>query len=282
MLSVLFSDDMSGTIMSSANWQNPVWSSDGSTFVGQTQFICQPAPLPACSNSDAKITVQSYNPTATAPNYSFYGYDVISNPSFSPGTEGIDITFRAEGMSATTPGLVGGLYLYALVPGSQTIRNEIDFELLTNNPNEFETNIFTNQPTTVAGLPQYLSYPSGASASVNQWHTYQIQWLPNEVNWLVNGTLVWTDSSNIPSDAMNVNLDMWVPSSSWPQAYNPNLHPATSAADNTVYPPMLVDWVYVSTHQTATSIVVSPATAAVSAGRPSSSQRRLSTRTAIR
>ena len=43
--------------------------------------------------------------------------------------KGLDITVRAK-MNTTAPGIVGGIFLYALKPGSNTIHDEIDFELL--------------------------------------------------------------------------------------------------------------------------------------------------------
>jgi hypothetical protein len=85
----------------------PTWISptDG-TFVGQTQFrLAQNSLLPAANDSNAVITVESYNPTG----FSFYGTNLISNQSFSLG-ERIHITVRAK-MNASTPDIVGGIFL---------------------------------------------------------------------------------------------------------------------------------------------------------------------------
>ena len=227
----LLYDDFPGDIVSSSNWHIPTWVSptDG-TFVGRTQFICTPNPLPAAENNNAIITVQSYNPTqTTAGGPSFYGYDLISNQSFTLG-QGIDITVVAK-MNTLTPGIVGGIFLYALKPGSTTLHDEIDFELLTDQPDEVQTNIYSDAPLGT-GSPQFVSYTSG---SITDYHTYEIKWLPNEVSWFIDGNLVWTNTTNVPAGPMNFHLNMWVPGSDWAQAYSANLQPASSASSNQVF-----------------------------------------------
>ncbi len=227
----LLYDNFPGVIMSSSNWYIPTWVSPTSgTFVGQTQFICTPNPLPPVQDNNAIITVYTYNPTQTvAGGPSFYGYEVISNQSFTLA-EGIDITVVAK-MNTPTPGIVGGIFLYALKPGSTTLHDEIDFELLTNLPNEVQTNIYSDQPLGT-GDPQFVSYASG---SITDYHTYEIKWLPNEVSWFIDGALVRQVTSNVPAGPMNLYINMWVPGSDWPQAYSATLVPSSSPSSDQGY-----------------------------------------------
>lgn len=238
--SILLSDDFAGTIVDASNWHIPTWVSpiDG-TFVGQTQFRCtQNAPLPVASNGNAIIALDTYNPTGS----SFYGTDLISNQLFTLG-QGLIFTVRAK-MDAPIPaGIVGGIFLYA-PPAStgNTLHDEIDFELLSNDPNNVWTNIYGNEPLGV-GHPASYPYPSG---SATDYHTYQIQWLPSQVSWYIDGTLVRTvaTQSPIPAGPMYGHLNIWVPGSDFAAAYNPSLSWTSSPSSDQTFP-MSVDSVTV-------------------------------------
>jgi beta-glucanase (GH16 family) len=227
LAATLLFDDFSGNIVSSLKWHIPTWVSptDG-TFIGQTQFRCtQNSSLPAAKDSNAIITVESYNPTG----FSFYGTDLISNQSFSLG-EGIHITVRAK-MNASTPGIVGGIFLYALKPGSTTLHDEINFELLTNLPSGVQTNIYSNEPLG-RGHPQFVAYTSG---SITDYHIYEIKWEPNQVSWFIDGILVRKETGHVPTGSMKFHLNIWVPDSEWTQAYSSDLKPTPSESSNQIF-----------------------------------------------
>jgi beta-glucanase (GH16 family) len=232
----LLYDDFCGNVVSSSRWHIPTWVSptDG-TVVGLTQFrFAQISSLPAADNGNALIVVETYNPTAV----SFYGTDLRSNQSFAMGT-GIHITVRAK-MNTATPGIVGGIFLYALKPGSTTYHDEIDFELLTNRPGGAQTNIYSDEKLGTGNV-QFIPYASG---SITDYHTYEIKWQPNHVSWFIDGLLVRTETGRVPAGPMNFHLNIWVPDPGWPEAYDPHLQPATSASANQVYS-MSVDSVHI-------------------------------------
>jgi len=227
LAATLLHDDFSGNIVNSSKWHIPTWVSptDG-TVVGHTQFrFTQNSSLPAANNGNAIIAVESYNPTA----FSFYGTDLRSNQSFALG-QGIHITVRAK-MDTTTPGIVGGIFLYALKPGSTTDHDEIDFELLTNRPNGVQTNIYSNEKLGT-GHVQFVPYPSG---TITDYHTYEIKWQSNQVSWFIDGHIVRTDTRHVPTGPMNFHLNIWVPDPGWPEAYDPNLKATTSASSNQLF-----------------------------------------------
>lgn len=228
---LLHDDFNDGDRVCSCRWHIPTWVSptDG-TFVGRTQFrTTQNSPLPEIINDNAIITVETYNPTANIPGDSFYGYDLISNLLF-PLEKGIHITVRAK-MDTSRRGIVGGIFLYALKPGSTTIHDEVDFELITNQPNGVLTNIYSNEPLG-AGHPQFVSYNSG---SITDYHTYEIKWQPNKVSWFIDGNLVRTDTRHVPTGPMYFHLNMWVPDSDWSFAYDPDLQPTPSPSLNQIF-----------------------------------------------
>jgi parallel beta-helix repeat protein len=225
--------------MNTSNWHIPTWQYDGDgTFVGRTQFRCtQNSQLPQVSDSNAIITVESYNPTG----FSFYGYDLISNQSFTMG-QGLIVTVRAK-MNTSQCGIVGGIFLYALKPGSDTLHDEIDFELISNHPNEVSTNIYGNEPL---GTGHPVSY-SDTSFSITDYHTYEIQWLSDQVSWAIDGNIIRTNTvqSPIPTGPMYLHLNMWVPSSEWAEAYCASLQPTSSPSSNQIFS-MSVDSVTVT------------------------------------
>jgi beta-glucanase (GH16 family) len=232
----LLYDDFSGASVSSGKWHIPTWVSptDG-TVVGLTQFrFTQNSSLPAAHNGNAIVALETYNPTAV----SFYGTDLRSNQSFDLGT-GIHLTVRAK-MNTTTRGIVGGIFLYALKPGSTTYHDEIDFELLTNMPNGVQTNIYSNEKLGTGNV-QFIPYSSG---SITDYHTYEIKWQPNQVSWFVDGHLVRTVTHIVPTGPMNFHLNIWVPDAGWPAAYDQHLKPAESAGSNQIFS-MSVDSVHI-------------------------------------
>ncbi|MEI8347250.1 MAG: family 16 glycosylhydrolase [Pseudomonadota bacterium] len=257
---VILNDNFPGSITSSTNWYIPTWVSptDG-TFLGQTQFRCsQNSALPPASNNNVTISVQTYNPTG----YSFYGTDLISKQLIPLG-QGIDIVIRAK-VNTTTPGIVAGIFLYALEPGSNTIHDEIDFELLTNTPNYVHTNVYSDEALGV-GNPLAVPYAAG---NINDYHTYEIIWMPDRVIWLVDGTPIRQETSHVPTGAMNLHLNMWVPGSEWPNAYSPYLYPTSSAGSNQIHS-MSVNLINVQSVPSVTvlsNIVLSPLTSYLSVG----------------
>jgi hypothetical protein len=239
--SIILFDDFLGTIVNASNWHIPTWVSptDG-TYVGQTQFRCsQNASLPATSNSNAIIALDTYNPTGA----SFYGTDLISNQLFTLA-QGLTITVRAK-MDASIPaGIVGGIFLYAPpASASDTLHDEIDFELLSSDPYNVHINIYGNEPLG-AGHPAIYAYATG---SITDYHTYKIEWLPDQVSWYIDDNLIRTvtTQSPIPAGPMYVHLNIWVPGSDFADAYNSSLHYTSSNSANQTFS-MSVDSVTIS------------------------------------
>lgn len=223
----LLDDYFSGSIVDSATWHIPTWVSqtDG-TYIGRTQFRCsQNSSLPAINNGNVILTVETYNPTG----FSFYGTDLISNQLFSLN-EGISIKVRAK-MDTSIGGIVGGIFLYALKPDSNTLHDEIDFEFLTNRPDGVQTNIYADERLGV-GHPQFFSYPAG---SITDYHIYEINWIPGKVSWFVDGRHLRTETSNVPLGPMNFHLNIWVPSEDWVEAYDVGLQPTNSEGANQTF-----------------------------------------------
>lgn len=222
---VLLRNNFNKSIASSCYWHFPACKSP-SDFIGRTEFKCtRDSPLPVAENGNAIITLQSYDPA----HLYFYGTDLISNKSFTLG-HGVKVTVRAK-MNTTTPGIVGGIFLYTARPGHTKVRDEIDFELLTDRPDEVHTNVY-KRGGPANGDPQFVSYASG---SITGYHRYEIEWLPNRVSWFVDGHLVRTEKKYVPRGPMNFHLNLWAPSLKWALASSPKLRPVSSTGSNKVF-----------------------------------------------
>jgi hypothetical protein len=244
----IFFDDFNGSYMISAWWDIPTWvSSTDGTFVGRTQFRCsQNSPLPEISNSEARINIDTYNPTNVLPNIAFYGTDLRTIRTFLPG-KGLIFTVRAKFNLPIVGGIVGANFLYDLT-GSGSTHNEIDFEVLTNLPNEVHNNIYSDEPLG-AGHPGFAPITN----PITEYHTYVIKWLPNEISWSVDGNVIRTETTLIPDEPMHFHLNIWVPGAEWADAYDANLQPTNTPSLNQIYT-MLVDYVKVDSLGLPTSI----------------------------
>lgn len=227
----LFGDNFTGSVVDSSKWSIPTWvSSNDGTYVGQTQFRCsQNASLPAILDGSAMIALDTYNPTGA----SFYGTDLISDELFYL-EQGISVTVRARMDESMPAGVVCGIFLYAKPKSTaNTLHDEIDFELLSNDPYKVSTNIYGNESLGI-GHPAAFEYNYG---SATDFHDYTIDWLPGRVSWYVDDVLIRTvtNQSPIPVGPMYLHLNVWVPGSDFSTAYNPNLHWTNSASSNQTY-----------------------------------------------
>lgn len=236
-ISLLF-DTFDSNYVDNNNWYIPTWRShDDGTLVGRTRFRCtqdHPA-LPRVINGNVMIDVESYNPLGL----SFYGTDLISKQAFTIGT-GLNLKVRAKMNSPAQPGTVAGIFLFARKSDTNTLHDEIDFELLGTNPQEVSTNIYANE---LLGDGHPLAFPYSAG-SIEDYHIYEIQWLPNKVSWLVDGKVIRTDTNNVPTGPMNLHLNMWVPYKTWVKAHSASIQPTAAPEQNQIFT-LSVDWVVI-------------------------------------
>jgi GR25 family glycosyltransferase involved in LPS biosynthesis len=124
--------------------------------------------------------------------------------------------FEAEIKAATGAGLVTGFFLHRAGP-----RQEIDIELLGNDPWRMITNVYFNPGDEGAemgfgyrGTPHFVDL---SFDSTLDYHLYAIDWQPGRVTWLVDGEIVherlgW-DPTPIPHLPMRLHANLWSPKS---------------------------------------------------------------------
>jgi hypothetical protein len=231
-------DEFDSPAVDAGLWHLPTWRGSGDgTFVGRTQFrSAQSGPLPAIVNGSVVIPIETYNPKET----SFLGTELISNRDFPLGA-GLDVIVRAKMATPLQPGVVGGIFLYAMDPKNPDVHDELDFELLTNRPERVQTNIYGNEPLGI-GHVKFIPYRSG---TMTDFHVYEMQWRPTKVTWLIDGKPVRTTTRNVPSHPMSIHLNAWAPDANWPNGYNAAIQPARSQSDNRVVGSLIVDQVII-------------------------------------
>jgi hypothetical protein len=237
----LLQDDFRGPVIDRSLWRMPsrISSGDG-TFVGRTRFrVVQNSDFPEIRSGGAVLPLQTYNAGDPAEG-SFWGSELIAKRSFALG-EGLDIVVRARLSTTRYSGLVGGIFLYALKPGSDSLHDEIDFELLTNLPDRVQTNIYGNEPLGI-GHTELIPYAKGTMADD---HTYEIRWRKDSVSWLIDGRLVRTATKDLPAGPMELHLNIWAPDKAWGLAYSPMIQPSASAAANEMLAALVVESVTV-------------------------------------
>ena len=221
-LATLFADDFN-TPLNPANWDYNHWQSGASntSFNGRTQYRQS---LPGVSNGELHLELDTYNPT-NGPVPSFYGSEVITHNLYSPG---VSFEIKAHFENPLAAGIVGGMFGYSNFIGLN--HDEIDFEALSNTPNQIHTNDYANEPLGV-GHPQFTTISSAITVE----HTYRIEWFPNAIRWFVDGQLVREQTDHIPQHPMALRLDIYAPAAEWADAFSGELKPVTIASANTAY-----------------------------------------------
>lgn len=215
---MIFSDDFStnGPIDSS-KWHFNVWS-EGGSFYGRTQ---QRQELPSAQDGVLQLRLDSYNPSDPQ-HTTFLGSEAITYQLFdlSDGP----IAFQAQLRYAQPQrGIIGGFFTFA---GPADSHDEIDFEAMSNQFSQMQTNIYHAEPL---GEGHPISYP--ISGALDQFHTYRIEWRPGSVRWIIDGTMVRQVTDRVPTKPMALHLNIWAPPPEWATG-DPSLVPAASAGAN--------------------------------------------------
>jgi hypothetical protein len=224
-----FFEDFNGGAVDESIW---IYPTGDASFNGRTQMRIA---YPSVSKGLLHLQFDTYNPTANPVGNSFYGSEIILRKPIERGT-GLIVEIRAR-MVTPVKGLVGGVFLYKYFPATQK-HSEIDFELISNMPNQVQTNIYANEPLGI-GHPDFAGIPN---FDMTQFNNYRVEWLPDRVRWFVNNQLVRENSALVPNEPLNLHLNFYAPECNWAIACAANLHPASIPESNKTYF-FDIDWV---------------------------------------
>ena len=227
---VLLRDDFDGSALDTTLWFVPV--GDG-TFFGRTQIRPPWVPL-TVTGGVIRLQLDTYNPDAYLEGDSFYGSEIDTIDTYAVAS-GLAFRARVRFAAGVPGGLVGSLFSYVFLPAIQG-RDEIDFELLSNDAvassERVLTNVFDDDDFSQPGDKQFANV---AGLDLFQFHEYEIRWFPDRIEWYVDAALVRTESGTVPHDPQNVRLNFWAPDSDFGDAFDAALQPAIDEAENQVW-----------------------------------------------
>lgn len=233
---LLLRDDFDGTTLAPDRWFMP---EGPGTFFGRTQLRPASQALEV-QHGAIQLRLDTHNPTALVCGDSFWGSEIVTHQVFDRGNGLVfeaRSRFRPQGEPSGNPlpgGLVGSLFSYGLVTPS--VRDEIDFELLSNDVlasrERVLTNVFNDDDFSSGGHAVFVSLPG---LDLTDFNVFEIAWLPDRVRFLVNGTLVREETHDVPDAPMSIRLNLWAPDGTFAPAYDPALQPDCDPADNRAF-----------------------------------------------
>jgi beta-glucanase (GH16 family) len=208
-MTIIFEDSFSKDgYIDETKWHFNIWKGGGS-YYGRTQ---QRQFLPHAKGGVMTLWLDTYN---GGDGKSFLGSEAISYELFdlSKGPIAFEAQLR---YGQTQRGIMGGFFTFSYPPEwnpdphKKTLHEEIDFEAISNNFNQIQTNIYHKEPL---GEGHPVSYP--LSDSLMHFHTYRMEWHPDKVRWLVDSQVVRTESNRVPTKPMALHFNIWAPPEDW-------------------------------------------------------------------
>lgn len=193
-----------------------------------------------------RLQLDTYNPSALTPGDSFFGTGIKTIDTFNRGDGGLAVEARVRVIDSEENPLARGIIdsVFFFTPGL-TIRDEIDFELLSNfiddaqnnnsEPNIF-TNVFDDDPFTARGDFEVVNsgdIPGLEGFDLTEFNTFRIEWLEDKVVWKVNDIIVREELETFPDEDMGVFLNTWA--NGFPEAIDESLIPTNNLESNQTF-----------------------------------------------
>lgn len=223
-----FRDDFNGSVLNTSVWSLPTGAG---SFFGRTQMR-PPGQEPTVGSGVVRLQLDTYNSSARTPGDSFLGTEIVTNEVFPRGP-GLTFEARSRLVAPVPNGLVASVFSYIT---NGIIRDEIDFELLSNDLNAGQQRVLTNVfDDSDFSEPGEKALATVAGLDLAEFNVYRVEWLPDRVRWLINGALVREEFDTVPNQNMNVRLNFWAPDMFFTEAYDGDLVPADTEGDNRTY-----------------------------------------------
>jgi len=211
------------------------------SFFGRTQLNSPQLPgtfdAPTVANGVLQLEINSYNPFA--PGSFFLADEVRTIEQFAPTTDaGFSFETRARFVDDATnplaPGLIGGSFLFGVdTTASPLVRDEIDFELLSNFPDDIIfTNVFNDDDFSSGGNGQFASVPG---LDLTEFNDYRIETTLFSTNFFVNDQLIRSDFNDLAVDPQDFRLNINAQGPEFAAAFNDLIQPTANPADNETF-----------------------------------------------
>ena len=208
---------------------------NGSTIFGRVRLNSNPPPV---QNGTLRLRLQSFNPIDTGS--LFWADEIRTRQTFAPSANlGFSFETRArfvnDAANPLQPGVIGGIFLFGLDANfpAQQERDEIDFELLSNFPqNSISTNIFNDDDFFQAGDFVISSVPG---LDITQFNDYRIEIRIDSTRFFVNDQLIREETTNLAIEPQDFRLNINAQGPSFAAAYSPAIQPTANPAANQIY-----------------------------------------------
>ena len=163
------------------------------------------------ANSNAVVSGGVLTLSLTQANGGYVGAEYRTRARYSYGF------YSVKMKAAKCPGVISSFFTYTGRPW-----DEIDIEFLGDDTTRVQFNYYTNG----IGKHEYI-YDLGFDAS-EEFHEYAFDWQPDSITWYVDGMPVYRATSNIPSTAGNIMMNIWNVADSnagWAGKFDPSYLP---------------------------------------------------------
>lgn len=211
------------------------------SFFGRTQLNSPQLPgvfdSPTVAGGVLQLEINSYNPFA--PGSFFLADEIRTIQQFAPtANTGLSFETRARFVDDATnplaPGLIGGAFLFGVdTTASPLVRDEVDFELLSNTPqNSIFTNIFNDDGFTSAGNFQIDNVPG---LDLTEFNDFRIDTTLGSTQFFVNDQLIRSETTDLAVDPQDYRLNINAQGPAFAAAFSPLIQPTADPAQNETY-----------------------------------------------
>ena len=211
------------------------------SFFGRTQLNSPQLPgafdAPTVANGVLQLELNSYNPFA--PGSFFLADEIRTIDLFAPTNDfGFSFDTRARFVDDATnplaPGLIGGAFLFGVdTTASPLVRDEVDFELLSNFPQDtILTNIFNDDGFTSAGNGQFANVPG---LDLTEFNDYRIETTVFSTEFFVNDQLIRSDTTDLAVDPQDFRLNINAQGPAFAAAFSDEIQPTANPAENETF-----------------------------------------------
>ena len=207
---------------------------DGNTIFGRVRLNSGAPPV---QNGTLRLRLQSFNPIDTG--NLFLADEIRTRRTFTP-TENFGFSFETRARfvdDASNPlnrGVIGGIFLFGLDANfpNPNERDEIDFELLSNFPQDtISTNIFNDDGFDSSGDFVISDFPG---LDLTQFNDYRIEIQIDSTRFYVNDQLVREENTGLALEPQDFRLNINAQGPEFGAAFSPLIQPTANPANNEI------------------------------------------------
>ena len=211
------------------------------SFFGRTQLNSPQLPgdfdAPTVTDGVLQLELNSYNPFA--PGSFFLADEIRTIERFAPTRDsGFSFETRArfvdDAINPLSPGIIGGAFLFGVdTTSSPLVRDEIDFELLSNFPQDtILTNVFNDDGFTSAGNAQFATV---SGLDLTEFNDFRIDTRLGSTQFFVNDQLIRSDTTDLAVDPQDFRLNINAQGPEFGAAFSSLIQPTSDPSQNETF-----------------------------------------------